>query len=680
MLSFRRLTRTHKLMLIGTLIVTIVMAAFVWIEITTTRAELLASVESQAETLIETLNRSSETTILAGDEMEKVLIQRLKAASSLVAHLEEHSVLQSGILHEIAEEFDISRILLTDGDGKIISSDAGPSPSYRTPEDLENAVNPILSGEYYWLTLGEQRDPVSGNILYMLAVERNRRPGAVIVGIDTDQLLDFRRRIGIGRLIQDIGDNPGIAFLVLQDTLGILTASKGVTSMSPIRSDTFLEEALSSGNSSHRIIDYEGHKVFEIVKSLHFGEGALVLSRVGLQLDHVRNIRQKSMYRAILIAIGVVMTVAFLLGFVLTRERFAVLSEEHRRVQTYTELVLDNIADGVLAIDANAVLTLFNKTAAGIFGLSRQLSPGNPYEELFPDDIICLGRTLREGVPCDFEEMQYPSPSGSVFYLGVSTSIIRGKEGQVETAIAIVRDLTEQVRAMEQLQRKDKMTAMGELASGIAHEIRNPLNAISVIAQRFQHEFEPVSDQDEYQQLLAVVRSEVQRVNTIISQFLEFSKPPKLNLEPLPVYAVLENCLALVESQARAGNISLEKIIDERGLALLDRERLKQVFINILQNAIEAMDSGGKIKCTVCSRKPGKIHVFISDTGPGIDESIRSKIFNLYFTTKSTGTGLGLSIVHQIISEHGGELSVVSERGGGATFVIVLPAVENNLA
>jgi signal transduction histidine kinase len=255
----------------------------------------------------------------------------------------------------------------------------------------------------------------------------------------------------------------------------------------------------------------------------------------------------------------------------------------------------------------------------------------------------------------------------------VSTSLIHDDGGAVETIVAIARDVTEQRRIREQLQRRDRVTAMGELAGGIAHEIRNPLNAINIIAQRFQHEFTPAVGADEYAQLARTIRSEVQRVNNIITQFLEFARPPRLSAQPCDIQALLGESIDIVRSQAARLHVELPLLAPEGVTVMADREKMLQVLLNIYQNALDALDGEGVIT-TVASRRGNSVAISIADNGPGMTEEVRQKIFNLYFTTKSTGTGLGLSIVHQIVSEHGGEIQVASNEEGGSTFHILLPA------
>ena len=171
------------------------------------------------------------------------------------------------------------------------------------------------------------------------------------------------------------------------------------------------------------------------------------------------------------------------------------------------------------------------------------------------------------------------------------------------------------------------------------------------------------------------MRSEVQRVNRIITQFLEFARPPQLDRHPCELGALISPSLDVVRSQASARGITLP-LIDAGGLVVLaDREKMTQVLLNLYQNALDAVDDHGVIKTVTC-RQGAMAAISIADNGHGMPEDVRKNMFNLYFTTKATGTGLGLAIVFQIVNEHGGEIRVVSNEDGGTTFQLLLPLAE----
>jgi signal transduction histidine kinase len=242
-----------------------------------------------------------------------------------------------------------------------------------------------------------------------------------------------------------------------------------------------------------------------------------------------------------------------------------------------------------------------------------------------------------------------------------------------------MKNLTEQRKMEEQLRRKEKLTAMGELASGVAHEIRNPLNSISMTVQRFAKDFEPKAYKNEYDSLVKMMQEEIQRVSDIIQQFLQFARPPKLNISSVDINGFVRDVLSMVESEARSKDITLTSNLGFTGTVQIDRSQMKQVMLNLIQNAFQAIGEHGTVDISTKHIKD-QFHLVVVDSGSGIPPELLPKIFNLYFTTKSEGIGLGLSMVHQIVSEHGGRIEVESKVGKGTTFRIITPSMVNSIS
>ena len=255
--------------------------------------------------------------------------------------------------------------------------------------------------------------------------------------------------------------------------------------------------------------------------------------------------------------------------------------------------------------------------------------------------------------------------------------------GVVMFAFVVLRQqfgvLTEKhARAEEALRRRDRLAAMGELASTVAHEVRNPLNAIGMTAQRLRREFvgeerapQP-QDQAELRELLDVLSGETQRINRIVQQFLDYARPPRLNPRQGSLRDMLADAAESLRAKAAARRVSLDTDLTGVGEALFDPDQLKQAVDNLLRNAIDASPEGGRV--TLRARATASGHVIVvEDDGPGIPPEQLPKIFDLYFTTKADGTGVGLAVTHQIVDAHHGSIEVDSLPGKGTRMMVSLP-------
>ena len=382
-------------------------------------------------------------------------------------------------------------------------------------------------------------------------------------------------------------------------------------------------------------------------------------------------IQSSSNRRLTITGIALFVLSLLLIIFLITRKRYQTLRTEHKKIKQYTELILDNISDAVLAIDNSGKIFLFNHSAEKLFELKFEKIFNKKYSDIFKSDEFKLNKALQSYVVPEYFEIEYSLNEIGKRTLGIAVSSIQNQKGDVELVVALIKDLTDFRHIQKRLEVKEKMTAMGELAAGVAHEIRNPLNSISVIAQRFEYEFEPKEQTEEYSKLVKTVRNEVARVNQIIKQFLDFAKPAKLNLRNCNLSNILNEVINIIESQADEKKIAINRNFPENIEVKVDNEKIKQAILNILLNSIQAIESNGIINISV--EQTDKVIIEISDNGTGISKENQSKIFNLYFSTKNSGTGIGLSIVYQIISEHNGEIICESEEGKGTTMRIILP-------
>jgi len=239
--------------------------------------------------------------------------------------------------------------------------------------------------------------------------------------------------------------------------------------------------------------------------------------------------------------------------------------------------------------------------------------------------------------------------------------------------VAVIYDYTHIRELEESARRRERLTELGDLAAGVAHEIRNPLNAISIAAQRLLGEFEPKENIDEFNAFAGQIKTEAGRLNDIVNRFLSMARDRGKASQDINISDVLDDTIKLVDLGIQRDDIKIVADIQPEVFASVSEDRFKQLVINLVRNAVQACEKMGGEVIIGFKEESESLILSVKDTGPGIPENIRNKIFTPYFTTRDKGTGLGLSIVHQIVEEFGGRIEVFSPEGGGAEFRVKIP-------
>ncbi|EHX5978117.1 two-component system sensor histidine kinase AtoS [Escherichia coli] len=347
------------------------------------------------------------------------------------------------------------------------------------------------------------------------------------------------------------------------------------------------------------------------------------------------------------------------------------LAQALRETRTLNDLIIENAADGVIAIDRQGDVTTMNPAAEVITGYQRHELVGQPYSMLFDNTQFYspVLDTLEHGTEHVALEISFPGRDRTI-ELSVTTSRIHNTHGEMIGALVIFSDLTARKETQRRMAQAERLATLGELMAGVAHEVRNPLTAIRGYVQILrQQTSDPI-----HQEYLSVVLKEIDSINKVIQQLLEFSRPRHSQWQQVSLNALVEETLVLVQTagvQARVDFIS--ELDNELSPINADRELLKQVLLNILINAVQAISARGKIRIQTWQYSDSQQAISIEDNGCGIDLSLQKKIFDPFFTTKASGTGLGLALSQRIINAHQGDIRVASLPGYGATFTLILP-------
>ncbi len=664
-----RAIRPAHIIIIAVLLAVVMVVSAV-IELRQSRNELFHLMREEALSLVETVDQSSNNIILSTEKIEEALAERLFNNAYFIARLDSAGRLTQRELQAIAAANSIFRINIIDNTGRKVLGNTLPDREHRGMQEQRSpreTLQPILEGTADKLLIGLREPRFQEGKRFIVAVRRTGKAhGAIVLNLNADAMLELRKTIGIGKLMKDLGDNEGVVYAVLQDKEGILAAGGKVTEISAIGADSLLQYCAERDTVVTRIISGKTGELFEVIRHFKVGGVTLGIFRLGFSMDEIHATEERMQRRMIIMTL-VLFAIAFLaVASVVAMQNYTRLGKKYTVMQTMTGNILERMSDTVISIDGGQHVTLFNREAERLFDTEGQTVVGKRIDEIGDPVARCLGEifTAKDGA-----EIELHCGRGTR-YVSVAVSESDGGEGgAIKTAV--VRDMTDTRILEKEMVRREKLTAMGELASGVAHEIRNPLNAIAMIAQRFLREFTPRKGAKEYRMLAGVLQSEAQRMNGIVQQFLRFARPPGLRKEIVPVQPFLDHVSSLFGPQAAEKGIALTVTHDGATAWSFDREQLTQALLNLLQNALDATERGS-IELAVRETDSG-LTVTVTDSGVGIPEEDKEKIFNLYFTTKQHGTGLGLPSVHQIVAQHDGTLEVSSEIGKGAAFTIVLP-------
>ena len=626
-----RFVLTWPALLATVLLLIVLLGVYSLIESRRLQRDLSRELTDRAASLINILEATSKNAIASNALLEEAVAQRLLDNARFIDFLVARSPRAAEVIRRVAAENRLAKVELLDPKGHplpALRGEASPSGSAaargspgppggagegtesrdtlmhrrmmewmlrspgegepRLPEGQRSPGVPFMWGHRWGGPRGDPAQffpslPKDGKVrrfwegsAFGVAVPAQSFSGIIAVHADAEYLLNFRREIGVQRLIEDLGQQSGVAGVALLDRDLTVLASSDASTVGRQEEDAFLREAWqTAGVQGRRLTRPDGREIYEVVKPFALEQKQVGLVRLDLSTEGIAGVAQQAQqsilwYSLCLLAVGIVGAVAI---FWLQARHLA-----ERRV--------------------------------------------------------------------------------------------------LEAAVA----------------REQRLSAVGNLAAGVAHEIRNPLNAISIGLQRLRKEFAPsaAGARAEYDRFAEIMQAEVGRLNTIVDRFLSLARPSRLSLTEEPLVKVLEELVALFASQASAQTVRIDTDLTlGEARVRMDRQQLTHAFMNVMLNAIQAMPGGGtlSVRAAVLPLERAAVsghasvggrlaQITFSDSGPGIAPEDQDRIFEPYFTTKEGGTGLGLALTHKIVEEHGGAIRVESQAGSGATFVITLPLLE----
>ena len=509
-------------------------------------------------------------------------------------------------------------------------------------------------------------------------------------------MLPMWQEDSIANLIQETGKNEDIQYIYLIDLQGNVVhhsdpANEGETASWNPQVKKEVDQIVTR---IHELSDgaqiYEFAKIFSpitqpsgmhqaggmkghghLIKP-HFHRGETII--LGLRMTAYEQARKADLQHAFIMAAILLILGTAAIFFIFVIQNYYLVDRTLKQTKDYARQVLASMANGLVSIDIKGRIVSYNSLALDLLDLDDAEAQNMDFQDVIDIHDNAIQQTLQNCIPVIEQEISYKQKSGKTIPMALSATPIKNEEGTCEGAVIVLRDLSEIKQLEEKVRRSEKLAAIGELASGVAHEIRNPLSSIRGFAQFLKH---ALKDKPRDQQYAETMVTEVDRINNVVTDLLTFARPMEADLKPTDIAELVEHAVRLVEADAKSHIVDIHINIAELLEFKLDANQMTQALLNLLLNSLQAVKQRGYIEIGAepNSRNSG-IRIWIEDDGPGITKDQIEKIFEPFFTTRETGTGLGLSIVHKIVENHNGEIRVESPPDGkrhGSRFTIILP-------
>jgi len=489
------------------------------------------------------------------------------------------------------------------------------------------------------------------------------------------------------KLLIETAQQPGIDYFIITDTAGTILADSDPYRIGDFYgTDLDLKDLATTKTIQWRqVANTDGADTFEVYrrfaptpepftvwegrKNPADSPGFVIF--VGMDMGPVLAARkadeEHTIWMAVvLISVGLSGVISLLLaqGYKTTKKSLS-------RVQAFSDHLMENMPMGLVVINPHGKIIAFNKTASAILALPVSEARERTAAAILPPTCLEIIGSLDEGQEFVAKEMDCPLRNGQTVPLEVIASRLHDPRGEILGVVILFRDISNLQDLKGEIARTQHLAALGSLAAGVAHEIRNPLSSIKGFATYFKERYREVAADLETAEIMI---GEVERLNRVIGQLLEFARPTALHLERGSLAALVEEVLKIVAGEREEKKIEIRKELTALPDISFDKDKMKQVFLNLFLNALGAMDNGGVL--TIKARPIDKqwLGIEIIDTGTGIAKEDLGRIFDPYFTTKPSGTGLGMAIVQKILTAHHGEIKLESEPGQGTRAMILLPS------
>ena len=532
-----------------------------------------------------------------------------------------------------------------------------------------------------------------------MALQSLHRQGIALIrsleaGARTGMMMHMWAEDAVGQLIQETARDRNIAYLFLVDKQGQIVHHSDISQegssvswkVSPTGDPLMTNRITSLPDGSHV---YEIAKKFspqpmstEIPRHRMMGvshthrDDLIVL---GLKMTAIEEARRSDIQHALIMASILVVLGTGGLFFIFVIQNYYLINRTLEQTQDFTRQIVTSMANGLLSIDRDGNITTYNPSAIQLLDLDTNKIEDTNFRSIIDFQETGINETLETCRTVMDVEIFHRRRNGKIIPLAMSATPIMGDDGVCSGAVIVLHDLREIKQLEKKVKRAEKMAAIGELAASVAHEIRNPLSSIRGFAQYLQHFLKNNPQEQEYTRMMI---SEVDRVNRVVTDLLTFARPMAAVRKMTNIEALIKKAVSLTKTDAESKNVGVAVSVQVAGTKFqLDENQMLQVLLNLLLNAIQAVESGGHIEigCNIAAEND-KLEIWIEDDGIGVPAEKTSRIFEPFFTTREKGTGLGLSIVRKIVENHDGEIMFQSpplSKRRGSRFTIIIHGDQN---
>jgi len=652
------------------ILLALIMLVVAWVGIRQSRSDSMQLLVMQGTVLLESLAQAADNAISAENSIDQLVQMRYSEIVTRLLSLRSRSLSEDD-LARVATDHDLHAVYLFDAEVNLLAGTVVRGVQIDPPEFLRDEVAQLLAQpEDRYVLLLDQRDAHTEWLHYYLQIANDLATVVVLVR-DAGYYVEALQHTQIGYLAQNMAKESGVEYIVYQSTEGIIFASRKIGRLLAIESDPFLSAAIESDSTVHRLHEFQGETVLEMVRPYSSADYPFGVLRVGLPLQGYRSVTRGFDYLMIGLTTALFILVVLAILYVSSSRRRREISRRFDRMRTVTDRLFEQMSTGVAAVGRDGRIFLANEAFERTFAASECV--GRAWDEVVADEQLSLAELQRvESGSAELEFTRETAAEKRALLLAVAGLTDGGEPSG--SIVAVIYDVTRLKRLERDNQRRERLSEMGNLAAGVAHEIRNPLNTIAIAIQRLASEFEPDHDREQYQAIAGQIRIETRRLNEIITRFLALARDRIRSQSRVRIDQLLSDLGQLLKAEADERSLSLS-IQSEPDLTVrADPDSLRQAFINLFNNSKEAIVGAGTI-AIMARRTGGDVEILFADSGPGIPADIRDEVFQPYFSTKDSGTGLGLPTVYRIITDLDGKIAIDDQVREGATFVIRLPAV-----